>query len=79
MHRANFLLNTRAYLVVHNVEAVIDDAVKVLGKGMVAHARRPKGVAGHLQVQAQESGDHCEPRDLVQCKDVFLMDGVAYL
>lgn len=78
MHRASSSLDTRAHLVVHNVEAVIDDAVKVLGKGMVAHARRPKGVAGHLQVQAQESGDHCEPLDLVQCKDVVLMVGVAF-
>ena len=39
------------YLVVDDVEAVINDGVKVLRKGVVAHTGRPKGVAGHLHVQ----------------------------
>ena len=36
---------------IYDVEAVVDDGVKVLSEGMVTHAGCPKGIAGHLHVQ----------------------------
>ena len=39
------------HLVIDNMKAVVDDAVKVLSKCMVAHAGRPKGVAGDVHIQ----------------------------
>ena len=79
MHRKSSSLDTRANLVVHNMEAVIDNAVKVLGEGVVAHAGRSKCVARHLEIRVQGSEDACKPLALVQCKDVLLTDGAASL